>query len=208
MSMTLGALAVDLEAMLGSAARHFTAGPAHELPRLVRSAAAMLAERRPHRRAASLTLVALTSDYTAPADLRAIVRWTWGDAEAAATRPWEDAWPGRLPVPTLAEGLSGRVIRLGPAPTAGQIAQLGADWPYLYTADHLVSDAAGATTVPERDRDLLLQAAVICALKEMAASAVASPVQLHKGLGSVPASTTAAELWPRLAEDWQQRVAA
>ena len=206
--MKLDALLVDLAASLGDAAPFFTDGDRDELPRVLEAAAGALAERRPRRGAATLTLVADQSDYAAPADLLRLLGHSWGAAELAATSPWEANWPGRLPTAWTTEGASGRVVRLTPAPTASQLTQLGTSWPYIYAARHALSNTDGETSVPEAERELLLLRAQAEAVREMALAGTRKPVQLHKGIGSQAAATTAAELWPRLLEEWDARVAA
>lgn len=205
MSMSLDALVVDLGAALGDAAGYFTDGERDEFPRLLETAAGALAQVRPRRRAATLTLVAEQADYTAPADLLRVLAESWGAAFLRDTPPWESAHPGRLPRASVAEGDAGRILRLQPPPSATQITWLGASWPYVYAARHVLSVTAADTTVPAAERELLLERAAIDAVRELATAGTRKPVQLHKGVGNVAASGTPAELWPALLEAWERR---
>jgi len=159
---------------------------------------------RPRRIEGALTLVADQHDYTAPADLVVPLMHFWGVSERRQRKPWNADYPDTLPSMTMVEDASGnKLLRLDPAPTATQIADLGASMTYLYRAGHVVGDAAAQTSVSPGDRGLLLLRAQAEACKELAMRNSAKPVSMRDGLNQTPRNATPAALYEALMREFR-----
>lgn len=169
-----------------------------DLDRCLDAAVEHLGELAPRTLAASLNLLAGVSEYTAPADYRRFKMALWGASTVA--RPWDKAYPGRLPDVLHVEG----ALVLMPAPTAQQISILGREYRYFYFAGYTLSETAGLTTVqPALRGTLLLRAQAECC-KEMALRNFAKPVSI--GGGTVTRNGTPAALYQFLMDEFMKRV--
>ena len=174
MEMTRAALVADLKASLLDAERSFKDEGAFS--RHLDVAAAVLSRYRPLQRSGVLQLVPGQVNYPLPADCLRYGMTTWG---AVLPNPWEASWPGPLPRVTARGGR----LWFMPAPTAKQVAVLGAEYAYFYDALHVVGDAPEDTTVEVADRDLLLLRAQAEAMQELAIRDGVRPVTAQ-GAGS------------------------
>jgi len=200
-TMSQADLVADLKAMLKDAAEKFTAASDADFKRHLDIAALDMDRVRPRRLNGELTLTADQPNYTAPADLLHIGYPLWGAAEKAARQPWDGNWPGRLPRITIIENGGTRELWLDPPPTAAQITDLGATYPFTYFAAHVVDANAANTTIRPGDRALLLIRAAAEALQELAHHSVVKPVQLgNAGVGSMPKNGTPGALAEKLLE--------
>lgn len=190
MTMTREALVKDLKAALGSAAGRFDASNDADFVRHLDRAALALARKRPRTMLGSVTLEADESLYEPPADLAAVKAPIWGMAKRRELKPWQTGYPGRLPWPRLVETEEGVRLCIEPAPTAEQITLFGAEYQLYYYAAHRIGESAAETTVLEADRDLLILRGMVEAMRELAASGTVEPVQIHRGIGSVPRNGT------------------
>jgi len=202
--MSQADLVADLKASLQDAADVFTAANDADFIRHLDSAALGLARHRPRTLLGSLVLMADQSAYAAPDDFHAYKASLWGDVRL---RPWEKAWPGRLPDLRVAEMAGSLQLHLIPAPTAAQIAVLGADYRFYYYARHLVGVAAADTTVRAADRGLLLLRAQAEAMKELAMRNIKKPVQLRDGISSSPRNGTPSYLYEALLDQFEKEAA-
>jgi hypothetical protein len=181
----------DLKALWGKGAELWCAPADADYRRHLRAAELSLARQEPLQRLHPLTLVAGQAQYAAPADALAVLRLEWLDEARATRQPGNPDWPGRLPRAVLVVSAASRVVQVMPAPTAGQMAAFGGTCNVLLAcAYHVDATDAAATTVPEVLRPLLLRHAVMAGMGELAARNVAVPIQLHRGMGSVPANST------------------
>lgn len=206
-TMSQADLVADLKASLQSAADKFTAPDGADFKRFLGHAAADFNRAQRRVLEGSLTLVADQAGYPAPADYVCIHLPQWGKAERQRYKPWDPLYPVRLPQPHTVEGLSGLEIHLSPAPTAAQINQLGATWPFLYVARHKVDANAANTTIAPNNRGVLLLRAQAEAMKELAIAGVVQPIQFHKGMGSAPTQGTPSALHKRLMEEFVRAAA-
>lgn len=183
-------LLADHKAALGNASSKFKLADDADYKRHLNNAALALSRIRRRTLVDTLSLVAGQTDYAAPTDLIATKVSTWGQGKL---QPWEPGYR-RLPRITLFEGDTGVMINLHPAPTGAQISMFGSDYPYFYLAAHHVDEDPTKTTFKTADRDVFLLFALIAAMTELAAMGVTEPIQLHRGMGSMPANGTPSAL--------------
>lgn len=155
---------------------------------------------------AELTVQAGVAQYPCPDDLDRVLACDWGRDHKADSQPWDYTWPGRLPAMTVVRGPSGRRLHLSPAPSAGQIATLGAACTYRYTASHVLTDNANTLTLA--DEVVVLLRAQAEAMRELAIKNVSRPVQLRDGMSHGPKNGTPAYLYAALMSEFSSKVAA
>ncbi|MCB1788330.1 MAG: hypothetical protein KDJ33_18890 [Gammaproteobacteria bacterium] len=189
--MTLTQLRDDLRMLLGDCASKFAP---EQLELLLNDAAEDLARHKPTLRRGTLTLVADTPTYTAPADLLEPRTPHWGIAERDRYQPWEDQYPKRLPTLHRVDVAGTKSLALSPPPTAAQIGALGAEYPYTYAITHTLSETESETTVPPEQRWLLLLRAIAEAMLALAARGVSVPVTLGAGGNNLPKNGAPASL--------------
>lgn len=157
---------------------------------------------RPRTLAASLTLVANQAEYSAPDDFIRFKMALWGRSTTA--KPWDKAYPGKLPAVYHADGL----LILSPAPTPQQVALLGTAYRFYYFAGYGLDEDAAQTTVPTDRRSLLLLRAQAEACKELALRGVAKPVTLRDGMTQTTRNATPSFLMHSLMADFMARCSA
>lgn len=191
MSMARADLAVSLKLLWGDAAAYWAAAGDGDYLRHLDACLTAFGNRWPRRMGASMALVAEQSDYALPADFLGLLSLEWGRAQRARARQWHDDWPGRPPTAQALDTVAGgQVLRLTPAPSAADIALLGSACPYTYRAQYVLDAVSASTTVPANLREPLLMYGLAQGLQELAARNVLKPIQLHRGMGSVPANST------------------
>lgn len=153
----------------------------------------------PRTLAASLPLQADQAEYAAPADFIRFKMALWGRSSTA--KPWDKAWPGKLPAVYHADGL----LILSPAPTVQQIGVLGAAYRFYYFAGHTLAEDAAQTTVPTDRRSLLLLRAQAEACKELALRGITKPVTLRDGISNMARNATPSFLHSSLMADFLAR---
>lgn len=200
-SMARGALVTDLKASLLDAARAFAAPDDADFLRHLDRAAAALAARRPRTLAGVLTLEADRPNYPAPADMWRYKTTSWGSSYRG--NPWDRTWPGRLPQVREIDG----ELWLMPAPTAHQVAMLGANFPFFYYARHVLGEDAAQTTVSDGDRGLLLLGAQAEAMRELAMRDSVRTASLRDGFSGQMRNNTPAALAQWLAAEFERRAA-
>lgn len=192
--MGLSDLVEDLRGILMTAGDKFDADGI-AFARHLELAALDLGRFRRRTLAASLTLVADQDTYAAPTNFVEFKITTWGDRQRACRTPWQDNYPGSPPRIRVSQtAQNGLQLHLLPAPTAAQIADLGATFPFFYYAGHAVHDDPAATTVRPSDRHLLLIRAAAAALQELAHRGSTQPVKLGDGFGAMAKNGTPAAL--------------
>ena len=197
-TMSRADLRAELKDSLHDAAS-VLADPA-DFDRCLAVAAEDLGRLMPRTLASTLTLVAGQAEYAAPADFLRFKMALWG--ASTPVQPWDKCYPGRLPDVSDAAGL----LVLSPAPTAMQIALLGASYRFFYFAGYAVADAAAQTTVPEHSRSLLLLRAQAEACRELALRNVSKPVTMRDAVGSQPRNGTPSALYQMLLAEFETRV--
>lgn len=206
-TMSIEDLKQDLRAMLGDAADKFQAPADGDFARHLQVAAHDLGRVRPRTLLGSITLTADQPNYAAPADLVRPKQGLWGLQERHRYRPWDAQWPGRLPRMIVVENAGTRELWLDPAPSAVQIAALGATYQFYYYAAHQVAEDEAQTTVRPADRELLLIRACAQAALELANRGVVKPVQFAKAMGNVPNNSTPVALHKALMEQFERMAA-
>lgn len=193
-TMSQADLVTDLTQILNSVKSKFpgiTGDADFDFKRHLDISADDLSRVKPRTLIGSAILVAGQTNYAAPADVRSLKFSLWGTLQRRSRKPWQSNWPGKMPTLTLTDNGNISEIYLSPAPTAEQIADLSSDYKFYYFATHKIDVAANNTTVPVRDRALLLIRATAQAMTELAHHNLASPVQLgNSGIGSMPKNGT------------------
>lgn len=183
-------LVADLKASLNDARSVFTVAADGDFKRHLAVAALDFARKRARTLVGAIVLIADQASYAAPADLLRFKSSLWGIVPTARPQPWEKNWPGRLPDVRVVEEAAARKLYLEPAPTAAQIAVLGADFRYYYFAGHAVGADAAQTTIFAGERGLFLLRAQAEAMRELAFRNVVKPVTVRDGLSSQPRNGT------------------
>lgn len=205
MATTRDDMRTRLRETLGAVAdKHFPTDP--PLDRHLDQALRALGRYRPRLREGSVALEAGQATYALPAELVGIVRPLWGRAERSCRQPWSPLYPQNLPWPRVLDGDAGPLLLLDPAPSAGQIGDLGADYRYTYSAHPTLGATAGETTLPDEDEDLLLQRALAESMRDLSVFGVVEPIQFHRGVGSIPANSTPNAVREALLRTWYQEV--
>lgn len=204
-SMSLADLRADLQASLHDAAAVFS--DPQDLDRLLAVAGEDMgggglggSTAGAQTLASTLTLVAGQSEYAAPAGFTRFKMALWG--AATVVRPWDKNYPGKLPDVIHCDG----VLVLIPAPTAAQIALLGAAYRFFYFADYAGGGAVDVTDIPLSSRSLLLLRAQAEACREMALRNMAKPVTLRDGMSNGPRNGTPSALYQMLMAEFNARV--
>ena len=178
-----------------------------DLDRHLDTAARELARVNPMVKTGVLSLVADQSDYAVPDDLLAPMGSRYGFTGLRDYRPWETNYPKDLPrLAVERDENDARVLILTQPPTAAMISVHGAEYRYRYKIKHTIADDAADTTVPEDQRDLLLQRALIAALHALAAAGIAKPVSLGASGYSAPRNGHPAAIAEQLLKDWHHRI--
>ena len=202
--MSIEDLVTDLEASLHEAKSVFESPDDAHMKRMLNVAALDMGRVRPRTMLGSITLVAEQDAYTAPVDLLLFKSALWGNGRAA--QPWDKSWTGRLPDVRLAMNGAVREMHLQPAPTAHQIAVLGATYKFYYFAGHVIGTSASDTSVLPGDRSLLLLRAQAEALKEMAMRNINKPTSMRDGISNMTRNGTPAYLWEQMMKVFEERV--
>lgn len=196
-------LVADFKASLNDAAAVFDAAADGDFKRHLKVAALAFGCKRERTLVGTLTLVADQPDYAVPTDFLAFKSSLWGIAPRARSQPWEKSWPGRLPGVRYLEVDSVKKLYLEPPPTAQQIAALGAEFRYYYSAGHAISDTASSTTILPGERGLFMLRAQAEAMRELTFRGVKKPVQLRDGVSGTPRNSTPAALYQALLEEFE-----
>lgn len=156
---------------------------------------------------ASLSLIAGQGQYPCPAALSGVIGHDWGCSAKAQSKPWEDSWPGELPVIRVGFDAQGeRVLHLKPCPTARQISQLGSQLPFHYRSRHILTDSA--SSLSDEDAQLLILRAQAEAMRELAMHHASKPFQLRDGISATPRNGMPGYLYSVLMDEFTQRVTA
>lgn len=205
-SMSEKDLVEDLKASLRDTARTFSGAGDADFKRFLAAAALALGHCRTRTMVGELQLVADQEEYPLPEDFHYFKSSLWGIRPDPQIKPWDASWPGRLPDFYDVEVAGVRKAALRPAPSAQQIAVLGAAYRYYYSARHEIHATDGAlTTVKAGDRGLLLLRAQAEAMRELAMRNVDKPVQMIEGMSSAPRNGTPAALYRALLEEFEER---
>lgn len=202
-TMSQADLVADLKASLQDAAAPFVAAADADYKRHLAAAALDFGRKRRRTMVGALALVAGQPAYAAPADLLGVKSHLWGIEPIEAPKPWESGYPGPLPDLALIEEGGVRKLRLSRAPTAAQIAALGAELRYWYHAGHVIAEVAANTTLLDGERALLLLRGQAEAMRELAFRGIAKPVQLRDGMGSMPRNGMPGHLFQQLMDEFE-----
>lgn len=193
--MTLADLIASHKAQLGKVAGRFTAPGDADFVRHLEGAARRLSSKLFYWKGDTISLTAGVGDYPAPVGIMGVPVSDWGPAQRQ--QPWDDDYLGFPPILLLLTVHDAPTIRIAPSPTSAQIACWGSTLSYRYLAYHQIS--TDELTFNELQRPLVLLAAMIEALRELAADNTV--VQLQKGLAGLPTAGTPAYLYERLLDE-------
>lgn len=202
-TMARADLVADLKTSLHDAAEVFTAAADADFSRLLDVAALDFSRVRPRTLIGSATLIDGQNDYALPDDLYLYKADLWADQNRIG-RPWEKNWAGRMPSVRVAFVSNVRKLILQPAPTARQIAQLGADFRFYYLAKHVIGTAEADTSIDPGDRGLLLLRAQAEAMREMAIRNIGKPTSMRDGLNMTPRNGTPSHLYTVLMAEFER----
>lgn len=200
-SMGMPALVGDLKASLIDSASAFRAPDDADFRRHIERAADAFAQLRPRTEVGEILLVADEPAYAAPDDMWRFKSALWGVRRA---HPWEPSWPGRLPDVREADGM----LWLTPAPTAHQVAVLGASYRFFYYARHEITEDGSGTTLGLADRSLLLLRAQAEAMRELAMRDAVRPVTARDGFSGQPRTGTPGYLAEQFMREFERRARA
>lgn len=201
-------LVTDLKQILNDSADKFSANNDADFKRHLDVAARDIGRVRPRTRIGNVTLIADQPSYPAPSDIKTPKYPIWGKLQQKNRKPWQSNYPCALPTMLLIQTDTGEELYLDPAPSADQIADLGSDYKFYYSAFHRIDAVANNTTVKIVDRDLLLIRATSQAMTELANHNVAKPVRLgSQGIGSMPKNGTPVALAEKLMDLFERMAA-
>jgi hypothetical protein len=203
-TMSRADLSADLQASLHDAADVFVNGG--DMDRLLDAAAQDFNRHRPRTLLGSMTVVADTMVYPAPADIYLFKSSLWGIAPVPKSKPWERNYPGPLPSVVVADGASAKELHLVPVPTQNQVDALGSDYRFYYFGRHAIDTNAANTTIAIADRALLLLRAQAEAMNELVMRNIKKPVNMRDGLNSSPKNMSPAAWFTTLMAQWESRV--
>lgn len=189
------------KAQLGAkVAARFTAFDDADFARHLAHAARRISDKRPRVCIDSVALSVGVSEYPAPAGIIGTPISEWGISVPCYRLPYDVAFIGFPPLIARMENAGSQILRLSNPPTAAQIAAWGADLVFRYWKAHVISSTE--ITVDDADQGLVLLAALIEAMRELATDTTV--VQLQKGLGGLPTAGTPAYLYEKLLLEFGQ----
>ena len=150
--------------------------------------------KRPATRLGSVTLQANCPRYAlgSNAGFAAFKTHIWGDN--CRIKPWDPAYPGKVPRVSASFDAQQWWLDFDPAPTALQIAVHGSSFTFWYYAQHAIGADAVDTTINAQDRGLLILRAQAEVMRELSIRNAGKPVQMRDGLSGQPRNSTAAAL--------------
>jgi len=161
---------------------------------------------RPLTQLGQLKLMAGQAVYPAPAGVICLLGLDWGRSAKAALQPWDEAWPGPLPVMQLLDGPDGSCCYLQPPPSGRQIQLLGSLASYRYGVAQRLDEQG--CTVAAGDIGLLLLRAQAEVMRELAIKHSTKPLQMRDGISSTPRNGTPSYLHTVLMEEFERRMQA
>ena len=135
---------------------------------------------------ASLILIANKSAYPLPADLVRYLGTYWG--EHPPFKPWDESYHGPLPRIYQQRNHLAPYLVFSPAPTCQHLGVYGDQFEYWYSIAHVLTDSE--CTIPAQEYDRFITRALASLMRDLIASNVTEPVQLHHGMGSIPNGAT------------------
>ena len=143
--------------------------------RAINAALIALSKDRPYLQTDTVTLVDGQSLYPVPTDFIAYSGTDWGLSLSGARPRVVSALKG----PAL-----GKCLRFIPCPSSDVIADAGASFEYRYHCLHVLTDTE--TSLTDAEHDLLITRSMAALMRDLITANVTDPVQMHRGMGSVP----------------------
>lgn len=169
-------------------------------PRAISAALTAFNRDRPLVATAYCTLVAGRSSYVADDCLIRYLGSDWGCLERIPA--YDPRYPGALPRVNTVRKTSGMALEFVPAPTYQHIAAYGSHYDYWYAVSHVLSD--DDCSIADNDYDLFMTRALASLMRDLIAANVTEPVQLHRGMGSLPNSATPLAAYEALMAAYQE----
>lgn len=161
-----------------------------QLDELIASALRDFSRYKPLTKSGFITLQADVCEYAAPDDLLDIKVHQWGQQQRRLPM-WDPQYPRRLPRAQII-GEEPALIQLSFAPSGALISNLGARFPFTYSAYRTIE--GDSVPIREHDIDILLLRAVAEAMRVLANTNVNRPVTTRSAVGSAPKNGTPAAL--------------
>lgn len=173
-------------------------------PRAITAALSAFNRDRPLTATASLELRAGKAIYAADDCLIRYLGSYWG-IEAPPTPTWEPLYPGALPRVVAIHSTSGMCLQFIPAPTDKHVQLYGRQFEYLYNVGHVLTD--DDCSITDDDYDAFISRALAALMRDLMAAGVTEPVQMHRGMGSMPNSATPKAAYDALMQAYKEWVA-
>ncbi|OQX16146.1 MAG: hypothetical protein BWK73_04595 [Thiothrix lacustris] len=154
---------------------------------------------RPLVATADCELRAGRSSYAADDCLIRYLGSDWGCIENI--QPYDPRFPGALPRVHTVRKTSGMALAFTPAPTHKHIAAYGSHYDYWYAVSHVLT--ADDCSIANNDYDLFITRALASLMRDLIAANVTDPIQLHRGMGSLPNSATPLAAYEALMSSYQ-----
>jgi hypothetical protein len=153
----------------------------------------------------TLTLVADTANYAAPADA---LRWHSTELidDQAEKVPWDEFRLQTVPTPFLTVVEGTRCWQFRPTPTTFMLDRIGSVYPYTYVAGHKLSETEAETTLQTEQLPLLILRAQVEALRELAIRNAHKPIAVRDGMHSQTKNGTPAAIAEQFMRLWEQLV--
>lgn len=156
-----------------------------------------LEESRPYILHDSITLTAGEPLYDAPAaDFVGYAHSDWGTAKKSYFNGCETR-------PHIMNNK--KKLHFSPAPTAAQLTAWGSTFAYFYRARHVLTDTPSECTLNDEDQGILILRAMAELMRILASRNVVDPVQLHRGIGNVPTSSTPGQMYKDLMLEYRRQ---
>lgn len=171
-------------------------------PRAITAALTAFNRDRPLIASSALELRAGKAIYAADDCLIRYLGSYWG-IEDPPIPTWEQLYPGSLPRVVAIRSTSGMCLQFIPAPSYKHIVLYGRHFEYLYSVGHVLTD--DDCSITDDDYDAFITRALAALMRDLVASGVSEPVQIHRGMGSMPNSATPKAAYDALMQaynDW------
>lgn len=163
-----------------------------------------LSKDKPIIKDAELQLVCGQRKYPLPADCFEYICSEWG--RKPYIEPWDKRYPSHIPRTRTETNSAGKVIVFNKQISAKQFAAYGYCFRYEYALKHFLIDLPASNTNPdlapcsfyEEDYEIFITRALAALMAELMSSNVTTPIQLHKGMGSMPTNSTPAAAYKLL----------
>lgn len=197
--ITTGSILHDHIVRLGKTINHFDQ-QASLLNHLV-TGLQLLAEKKPLIKETTIDLISGQETYELPDDFFKPHIYNWKTQDAAWI-PWNKINSNKKPYTLIVQGEGKKNLKLSKKPTTANINTWGS-LNLLYKADYVLGLNPNDSNVLPNNYQLLMTAILLAALRELCTFNITEPVQLHRGLSSIPTQSTPLALYTALDKQWR-----